>query len=315
MEGDAFEHIGYIKFSGEAVPDGVIDAASAGSALLGLDDALRFFNSQQAPELRNAAYDIPVTTKRGSWVAVVVATVAAVPAAFALSYAKKAGEKLAENDFKDIGLGDILKKSMGALQSLVKLIKHTRRPRGWEGLSITNDADQPLVSILNDRGEQILIPLEYFKWYQSLPSGLLARLTSAVRRDRVLSISTKNDQEIVEVYEDEKPLFTDASDEEIEEFLFPELLHGMRVRLEGRLIRGNEASNSIGLEYMGHILNCVPERGSIRRFKPALFLTCIVEGEITRFSKSRFVAERRPTIIVRTVIPREADPHGDLFDS
>jgi hypothetical protein len=104
-------------------------------------------------------------------------------------------------------------------------------------------------------------------------------------------------------------------DEIEEEVLFQELVHGASVSLEGRLIRGNEASNSIGLEYMGHVINCVPLVGSVRQYKAALFLRCKVEGRITRHSKNRFMAERRPTLIVDRVTPLETDTQGSLFGS
>lgn len=99
MSAPEFESVGFIKYSGDGTTDGVIDAAAAGSALLGLDDALRFFNRQQSTDLSDVSYEIPVRTVAGSWKAIVLASVGAVVGAFALSYARKAGEKMAENDF------------------------------------------------------------------------------------------------------------------------------------------------------------------------------------------------------------------------
>lgn len=135
-EKEQYEELGFVKYSGKNLVNGVIDAGSAGSALMGLDEAVRYFNSQQSPDFTKLHYDVPVLTRTGSWEAVVVAAGAAVGGAFVLGYAKKAGEKLAENDFKDVGLKHALKKSMDALQTLAKLIKHTRRPRGWDRVRI-----------------------------------------------------------------------------------------------------------------------------------------------------------------------------------
>jgi hypothetical protein len=70
--------VGYIKYKGKDAKDGIIDAGSAGSALLGLDEALRFFNSQQSPQLTSLEYDIPVQTRPGSWEAIVLGGMAAV---------------------------------------------------------------------------------------------------------------------------------------------------------------------------------------------------------------------------------------------
>ena len=82
MDEQNYEDIGYIKFSGGDVPSGVIDAASAGSALLGLDEAVRFFNERQSPDFAGLEYDIPVRTQAGSWEAVVIAGAVATAGAF-----------------------------------------------------------------------------------------------------------------------------------------------------------------------------------------------------------------------------------------
>lgn len=311
------EDVGYIKYTGKDVEFGVIDAGSAGSALIGLDEALRFFNSQQASEFASAQYDIPVQTRAGSWEAVVLAGATVVGGAFVLSYAKKAGEKAAENDFKDIGLKDVLGKSMNALQTLARLVKHTRRSRNWESARIAMNPSDGCVVILNDRGEELRVPAEFLQWYQQMPRRLLVRMTSVVRSERVLSIGLAGDMasDEVRVTEAEKPLFEDGADDEIEgDILFPELLHGQAATLEGRLIRGSEASNSVGLEYQGHVINCVPAHGNVRQYKAALFLRCKVVGRVTRQTKNRFVADRRPTLIVEKVVPLEKDTQVSLFD-
>lgn len=316
MQETEYEDIGYIKFSGGNVPSGIIDAASAGSALLGLDEAVRFFNEQQSPDFATLDYDIPVRTQAGSWEAVVIGAVLATGGAFALGYAKKAGEKLAENDFKDIGLKDVLRKSLNAIQTLVRVVKHTRRGRGWNATRISNGEPTASVAITNQKGEELLISAEYYQWFQQLPPRLLVKMTSVVRSERILSIGVNypDTRQEVQIDEVDKSLFDDTSEEEeYEDILFPELVHGIEVDLEGRLIRGSEASNSVGLEYQGHVLNCVPAHGSVRQYKAALFLHCAVVGRITRHAKNRFVADRRPTIILNKVTPLEKDTQLGLF--
>lgn len=315
VETEQYEELGYVKYSGQGFVDGIIDAGSAGSALVGLDEAIRYFNSQQSTDLASIQYDVPVQTRAGSWEAVVVAG-AAVGGAFALGYAKKAGEKLAENDFKDIGLKHVLKKSMAALQTLAKLIKHTRRPRGWDRARVEPSLGPDMVLVANDTGDELPVPLEYFRWYQQLPPRLLVRMTSVIRSDRVLTIGVVKAAGVEEItiVEEEKLFFDHVQEDEYEEdILFSELVHGDYAQLEGRLIRGSEASNSVGLEYMGHVINCVPAQGNVRQYKPALFLRCKVAGKVTRHAKNRFVADRRPTLIVERVIPLEADGQLGLF--
>lgn len=316
MERDGIEEIGFLKYQGDDVPNGVIDAASAGSALIGLDEAVRFFNERQSPELAKVDYQIPVKIQEGSWVALILAGIGALSVAFAFGYAKKAGEKLAENDVGEKTSAEILKKSMSAIQSLIKLIKHTGRNKDWNTESIDWKDNNSTIGIQNDRGEYVYIPYEHFRWISEAPRRILFRLTDVVTENRRLTIGVKDESGFYEVSvsEVEKQLFTGSDLELIdEEFLFPELEHGKTVRLEGKLTRGNESSNSIGLEYQGHILNCIPEEGSIVRYKPALFLRCVVEGTITRLSKRRNVAERRPMIIVKRVTPLEQDSQNNLF--
>lgn len=315
MSDSAHEDIGFIKYSGDAVPHGVIDAGAAGMALIGLNEAIRFFNEKQTPTFAKLDYEIPVRTEPGSWTAYVLAAIGTGAGVFALSYAKKAGEKMAEQDFGDIGFKDILKKSLSAIQFLIQLVKHTGHSKGWEASGMVVQKNGTEIGIPNKSGEMIFLPVEVFRWYGSLPPQLLFKMTSVITAERHLSVGVKDSgiYKEVTVNVSERTLFVydQAYDDEL--FLFPELGHGDFVRLEGKLIRGNEASNSVGLEYQGHVLNCVPEYGNVRQFKPALFLKCVVEGTVSRLTKQRLVAEKRPTIILSKVTPLEQDDQHDLF--
>lgn len=311
-----YEEVGFIRYSGKDVEDGVIDAGGAGSALLGLDEAIRYFNSQQSPDFSTLEYDIPIQTRKGSWEAVVMGGLVAVGGAFAIGYAKKAGEKIAENDFKDVCMKDVLQKSMAAIQYLAKLIVHTKQTRGWESARFALSDPTNRIAVTNGEGKTLEVPVEFFQWYQNLPPRLLTRMTAVIRPERSLSIGANvgKSTSVVKISEPEKHLFEDREvEEEPNEILFPEMLHGSAVSIVGRLIRGSEASNSLGLEYEGHIINCVPAAGNIRQYKAALFLRCRVQGRVNRHSKNRFVAERRPTIILESVKPLEVDQQGKLF--
>jgi len=141
-------------------------------------------------------------------------------------------------------------------------------------------------------------------------------MTSVIRADRVLTIGVVKAAGIEEVTiaEEEKPFFDQIQEDEYEEdIIFPELVHGENAQLEGRLIRGSEATNSLGLEYMGHVINCVPEQGSVRQYKAALFSRCQIKGRVSRHVKNRFVADRRPTLIIEKIITFEADRQFGLF--
>lgn len=314
---DAIEQgsVGYMKFSGRAVPRGVIGANAGGTALLGFDECLRFFAKKQAPALAKLEYEIPVKTTEGSWLVIVLGVLGAGATIFGSAYLKKAGEKMAENDFKDVGFKDVLRKSVDALRSLVELVKHTKGKLDFGSTDISWRVKDGLVGVANDSGEVIFIPIEFFRWYLDLPPGLLFKMTSVIEEERVLTIGAERDGRFEEttVTAAEKVYFGHEAAANEEDLLFPELEHGAAVRLEGHLTRGNEDSNSVGLKYKGHILNCVPESGNIKRYKPALFLTCIVEGTISRLYKQSNVAEKKPTIIFSSITPIETDDQIGLF--
>jgi len=242
-----YEEIGYMKFSGEAVPSGIIDAGSAGMALVGLDEAVRFFSEKQSPAFAKIEYQIPVRTTEGSWVAWVLGIAGSGAGVFALSYLKKAGEKMAENDLKDVGLKDVLKKSVDAIQYLIKLVKHTRLPRGWDTKNVQWKNNNTEIGILNSQGEPLFLPVEYLRWYFALPPRLISKITGVVAQQRTLSIGVKRDGDFEEVSVNikEKHLFVDDDVEPEEDYLFPDLKHGDDVRLEGKLTRGNASSNSM----------------------------------------------------------------------
>lgn len=310
------EEVGYLKYKGSLVDKGVIDAKSAGMALVGLDETIRYFNSRQSSEFAKLEYEIPVHIEEGSWVAIVLAGAAAVGGAFALGYAKKAGEKMAENDFKEIGLGDVFKKSFFALSNLLKLSKHTGKAKDWNLENVVWRNDNKEIGIYNNAGDLVFIDVEYIKWFQSMPSSLLSKITDPIRENRTLAIGTKTTDgfEEQEVNNNEKRIFSKSLEEDdFEEFIFPEIQHGDEVRLEGKLTRGNEQSNTVGFEFQGHILNCIPEEGTIVQYKPALFLRCIIEGTAIRHSKKRVSPDRKPTIIVRNIIPLNTEHQNDLF--
>ena len=131
MDITELDEIGFLKYQGEEVPKGVIDAASAGAALTGLDEAIRFFNERQNPQYAKTEYQIPVKITEGSWIAYVLGALGVTATAFAMGYAKKTGEKLAENDIGEKTTGDILKQSVAAIQSLIRLVTHTKRNKDW----------------------------------------------------------------------------------------------------------------------------------------------------------------------------------------
>ena len=61
------EVFAYIKYEGELVQDGFLDAKKSGEALLGIDEALRFFLYHEDSSMQKIEFEIPVRVLKGSW--------------------------------------------------------------------------------------------------------------------------------------------------------------------------------------------------------------------------------------------------------
>lgn len=305
-------YVGYLKFYGKNIENGIIQADIAGQALIGFDECIRFFNKKQNPEIILYDYKIPVITEKGSWVVWVLGSMAGMAGIFGTAYLKKAGEKMAKKDFQDIGFSDIFRKSLLALKNLVDLIKHKKGNINWENedFHIEQKNDSFFVSIKNELGESILIPIEQLEWFKNIPKKSLEKIVQGVMIGQSLSIGVRNENENFDstsITNEEKSLFLSSEEDEQEEVIFPELVHGETTQLEGKLVRGNEKTNSLGFEYKGVILNCHPTKGSIRQYKSSLFLKCKIYCYINRHEKSDLILDKKPTLHIERVEPLESD--------
>jgi hypothetical protein len=297
--------IGYLKYEGTSVGEGIIDARAGSRALGGLDSAIRFFIAQERPELADVDIPIPVRIERGSWIAdipnhagTLIATGFGV---VAISYLKKAAEKMAESDFNDVGIKDILARSLKCVQWFITVSKHLGHTNIKRAVMVWDKTD--FVGFLNDAKEILYVPASYLKALASAPMTLLAEIVSVVEDERKMLVAVSEEGRIneVEVTKKERAIFAD--DEDDDEILFPELVHGQMIELDGVVTRGNEMTNTIGFWYQNHVLTCRPKKGSIVRHKKQLFLSCRIAGEITRLDKKGNPTEFRPKIIFDSLIP------------
>ena len=300
--------------------EGYLDARKSADALLGVDEAVRFFVGKQVPSLRNTEYELPVRIRKGSWEALIPhdlpTLLQTLGGAAATAYAISAAKKMAENDVGEVGLRDIFRTSLKAILWAIRIGKHlgslTKRNLEY----VEWRADNTEVGIPNDIGDILFVPTSYFKLYGQIPATLLTKLASVIEEDRKLSVGVRDggQDDIVSVSFADKKVFCPS----IEDELFPELTHGLAIELEGLVTRGNENANTIGFQYNGHILTCYPDDGSIVRFKPELFLKCKIIGTITRIDRIGNPTELRPKIIFNDLVPLENEPstpdQQGLFD-
>lgn len=303
-------YLGFIKYDGASVKHGYLDARKSAEALLGLDEAVRFFVGKQAPDLKRVDYELPIRIRKGSWEALIPHDIqtwaTTVVGLYASSYAVAAATKMAENDVGDIGLRTIFKRSLQAIQWVIRIGKHLGSLTKRSFAHVEWRKGNTEIGIPNNAGEILFVPTGFYKLYEQIPVSLLSKLTSVIEEDRelIVGVSEGDHDDIVSVDYAYKGIFCPS----VEEVLFPELTHGLHVELDGLVTRGNENANSIGFQYDGHILTCYPSDGSIVRFKPELFILCRIIGTVTRADKLGTSTELRPKIIFSNLIPLETEP-------
>lgn len=314
------KYIGYIKYEGKLVKDGLMDARRQAKSLLAFDSALRYFISKQAPDFRNLDFEIPVRIRKGSWEALIPETVAGWVQAglgiVATSYFTKAAQKMAEKDFADFGITDLFKKSIECIKWFARISKHMGNVAIREFNNVKFSDDRTLVGIVNEAGEVLFVPKSILDIYVETSPRLLEGLAENIEKGRTLVIGAIKDESIDEEqieYKD-KFIFCEGEDESLDDVLFPELVHGDFVVLEGEVTRENKTSNSMGFMFDEHILTAYPDSGSIVRYKPLLFLKCRIFATVDRIDEKGRIGAKRPKLYFSKIEPLESEnSNSELF--
>ncbi len=309
-------HIGSIKYCGESIKEGMFDARKASQALIGFDEAIRFFSTIQYPKFQEIDYELPVKIRQGSWEAFIpdaITWVKVTGAMAAFMYVAKAVQKMAENDFDKVGIKTIIRKSVEAIKWVVKIGKHieTLKIKKFENVKFRNNNTE--IGIVNSNGKILWVPKEFLDFYSKCPPNLLQKIVELVAEDRQLSIGSNYpiDNSFVTISNKHRHIFLTKTEDDI---LFPELVHGMEVTLQGVVTRGNGTANNMGFRYQEHILNVYPETGSIVQYKDTLFLDAEIKGIISRRDDKGELRLRKPKIIfndLRTI--EQKDEQLSLF--
>jgi len=293
--------LGFVRYSGRLVEDGLMDARRQAQALLGFDSALRFFIEERLPEAHDLEFEIPVQVREGSWEALVPTTVGSWAQAglgIALTaYLAKAAQTLAQNDFKDVTTRDIFQRALQGIQWFAKIGKHIGDVtiRRFEAVVFSESGET--IGIPNSKGQVLDVPKAYFDLYVKCPPRLLEPIVRNVEEGRELTLGAVVEGRMTEVRVSpgEKAIFC-SDPEEDEDVLFPDLVHGQRVELVGEVTRENKTANSMGFKYEGHILTSYPISGDIVPYKPLLFLLCRLHGYVDRIDESGRAVARRPKL-------------------
>jgi len=312
------QYIGYLKYSGQSVEGGYLDARKTAEALIGFDESLRFFVEDDFPELKGRSFEIPVRIQTGSWEALIPTTIgqwiAVALGIVATSYLTGAASKLGENDFKDKHLVDVFRGALKMLQWCIRINIHLKGVSVKAIKNIRWENNNEIVSVPDSNGEYIKVPRKILQKYMEIPPKFLSKMARLIQAEREMKIGVieNGKREEVKVTISEKYYFTDEEGD-LTEAVFPELIHGQNVELEGEITRGNEKTNSIGFEYQGHILTCYPEKGSIVLFKHALFRKCKISGAINRMSEAGLPDSKKPRIIFTTITPVDKEDNNLRF--
>lgn len=300
------EYIGYLKYTGELVNEGLMGARESGEALLGFDSMMRYFMKQEIPYLKKFEFEIPVRVRKGCWEALIPGGLSLLALWLLKEYASATMHKAAQDGFHKIGLVKDLKlaieTSLHAIQWMVKISVHLGKftKDTLDKIKVKNSGEE--VGIPNDKGEYFFVPNKFYKFFKECPEDILSQNAKLVERERILKIGLMGGDEIT-ITEKEKFIF--CSKDEKDEIL-PELDNGDQVDLTGIITIGNEKYNRINLEYEGHSLLCKPQKDkNIADFKTQLvsseksqfFSEARVIGVVERTSKTQ-----KPQIIFSKII-------------
>lgn len=96
------EYLAHIKYQGELVEDGFLDARKSAEILIGIDEVIRFFLFQENKESAKLNLEIPIRVKKGCWMAILPSYLLTTLSGFVAAYEMTALHTIAKNDFKDV---------------------------------------------------------------------------------------------------------------------------------------------------------------------------------------------------------------------
>jgi hypothetical protein len=293
-------YLGYLKYSGALVDDGMMDARKSAQALLGFDQSVRFFVGYQDARLKLIDYEMPVRIRQGSWEALIPVSIGqwlttAVGLA-STAYMVKAAHKMAEHDFQDVSLAAVFKKALRGMQWTVRIGKHLGDSAVRKFHHLKWRRNNAEVGIRGPDGSYLYVPRDFLDMYIASNPNLLEKNAALVEEERTLVIGVLDESGAHEEKLPKRFKYAFTPEDEGDEMLFPELEHGMQVSLDGDVTRGNETSNTLGFKYRDHILTCHPVEGSVVRFKSALFRRGRIHGTINRLDDFGRIGARKPRI-------------------
>jgi len=325
--------IGYLKYYGESVESGCLDARKSADALAGFDEALRYLIYKEDPTLRAIEFEFPVKIEKGSWGIFIPENIEALitlagGATLLTAYFGTLAVKAANDGVLETGPAKNIKKTVkGAITAfrwLAEIAKHCGK-LGQSGHKNVTFSDHKTVQIQRKDGSPLEVPYQYFELYTKAPSSLLDKVSSVIEQGRELEIGVVETAGIVrtQISVSEKAIFCKEKEPDSDETVLPELVHDEHVSLEGVVTRCNEKLNDVGFEYRGHTLTCKPVGGHVVEFKKKfisqnddhVYAPVRMEGRVDRKDIHGEFKEKFPRIFFSSITPLETkNEHPDLFN-
>ena len=309
------ELFGYIKFDG--IQDGVIETRKLKKILDGLDESFNHILKLEFDgndEIDFNKFDFTIRVKEGSLVIdlivpVVIGGIMTGAGVFALSYLKKVGEKLAENDVADKTsleiISGIKEKVFDTFHKILKIEKHLKgEKKKIKTGKFKNDNHD--IEIINDENLVEIVSVKELTIYKKIPNKVFSKIISEVDKNNnldIVKILPNNKKDIVRITEKEKGYF-DIIDDNDEDIILPELKHNDEVELEGKITKINETWKTLGFEYKGYILVLKPFKKTLLPYKEKIIANgdkiltrAMIKGVVTRLGTDGKISEKKPKII------------------
>ena len=320
------KYIGYLKYSGKSVEDGLMDARKSAEALLGFDEILRYFLLKEDPSLRDVEFEIPVRIKKGSWqiaipeVITLLLTPGGVLSVAGGTYLAVTANKAAKDGLFQTGLAKDIKITIAAAlkstQWVIRISSHLGilAKKEFENVRINPETQE--IDIPNTQNEYLKVPKKYLDIYQECPPKLFSTSAGIIQPDGTLEVGIFDGEKIekVDIPASKRDIYFRENSEK-EEIFLPELKHDQYVELEGGITRITESENTVGFRYEGHTLVCRPENGNIADFKEGviskredhIFPRVKITGVIDRASGDGSFKKKRPEIIFSRIVILESE--------
>lgn len=307
-----------LKYAGQKTADGAMDARLSAEALLGFDRILRHAIGSRDGRLKNADFELPVHVRQGSWEMVVGGSLVVGLMALAKKWANDG--LLESGPAKDIQ--KLVRGAGIAIAWFIRIKNHAGQRKG-DNVTFGNSGSVEEVEVINKNGQSLLVPRDIFEFYQKAPRDLLEQNAKIVADGRELILEVEGCDARASITAEDRAIYVRDEEEEEEDVILPELVHGKYVELEGRIVRTNESTKTIGFRHKDHTLTVRPEAGHLEQYKAQIVSTgekhifsnnAIVYGVVDRENLEGRFKKKRPEIVFSDIHSMEPPPAEGLFD-